>query len=123
MIIHKIKKINFVIFYNGLCIPLNSNKIIYVHLYLSIYTYKREYGTPEKIEDIYDYRAKLKQKFYFYQDMSKDDDVPKKLQNDFLHQMYEDFGTIEEDCFYDRLEDGKYDEGFKERQVKEEKSR
>jgi len=43
--------------------------------------YKREYGTPEKIEDIYDYRAKLKQKFYFYQDMSKDDDVPKKLQN------------------------------------------
>ena len=65
----------------------------------------------------------LKQKFYFYQDMSKDDDVPKKLQNDFLHQMYEDFGTIEEDCFYDRLEDGKYDEGFKERQVKEEKSR
>lgn len=85
--------------------------------------YKREYGTPEKIEDIYDYRAKLKQKFYFYQDMSKDDDVPKKLQNDFLHQMYEDFGTIEEDCFYDRLEDGKYDEGFKERQVKEEKSR
>lgn len=24
--------------------------------------YKREYGTPEKIEDIYDYRAKLKQK-------------------------------------------------------------
>lgn len=27
--------------------------------------YKREYGTPEKIEDIYDYRAKLKQKFYF----------------------------------------------------------
>ena len=85
--------------------------------------YKREYGTPEKIEDIYDYRAKLKHKFYFYQDMSKDDDVPKKLQNDFLHQMYEDFGTIEEDCFYDRLEDGKYDEGFKERQVKEEKSR
>lgn len=85
--------------------------------------YKREYGAPEKIEDIYDYRAKLKQKFYFYQDMSKDDDVPKKLQNDFLHQMYEDFGTIEEDCFYDRLEDGKYDEGFKERQVKEEKSR
>lgn len=82
-----------------------------------------EHGTPEKIEDIYDYRAKLKQKFYFYQDMSKDDDVPKKLQNDFLHQMYEDFGTIEEDCFYDRLEDGKYDEGFKERQVKEEKSR
>ena len=75
--------------------------------------YKKEYGTPEKIEDIYDYRGMLKQKFCFYQDMSKDDDVPKKMQNDFLHQMYEDFGTIEEDCFYDRLEDGKYDEGFK----------
>ncbi len=33
------------------------------------------------------------------------------------------FGTIEEEYFYDRLEDGKYDEGFKERQVKEEKCR
>ena len=63
--------------------------------------YKREYGTPEKIKDVYDYRAKLKQKFY----------------------MYKEFGTIEEEYFYDRLEDGKYDEGFKERQVKEKKSR
>lgn len=27
--------------------------------------YKKEYGTPEKVEDIYDYRAKLKRKFYF----------------------------------------------------------
>ena len=97
--------------------------IVVLYCLMKVKAYKREYGTPEKIEDIYDYRAKLKQKFYFYQDMSKDDDVPKKLQNDFLHQMYEDFGTIEEDCFYDRLEDGKYDEGFKERQVKEEKSR
>lgn len=33
--------------------------------------YKREYGTPEKIKDVYDYRAKLKQKFYFYQDLSR----------------------------------------------------
>lgn len=85
--------------------------------------YKREYGTPEKIKDVYDYRAKLKQKFYFYQDLSKDDDIPKNMQNDFLHQMYKEFGTIEEEYFYDRLEDGKYDEGFKERQVKEKKSR
>lgn len=77
--------------------------------------YKREYGTPEKIKDVYDYRAKLKQKFYFYQDLSKDDDIPKNMQNDFLHQMYKEFGTIEEEYFYDRLEDGKYDEGFKER--------
>ena len=38
-------------------------------------------------------------------------------------QMYKEFGTIEEEYFYDRLEDGKYDEGFKERQVKEKKSR
>ncbi len=68
-------------------------------------------------------RAKLKQKFYFYQDLSKDDDIPKNMQNDFLHQMYKEFGTIEEEYFYDRLEDGKYDEGFKERQVKEKKSR
>ena len=60
--------------------------------------------------------------FYFYQDLSKDDDIPKNMQNDFLHQMYKEFGTIEEEYFYDRLEDGKYDEGFKERQVKEKRA-
>lgn len=74
--------------------------------------YKKEYGTPEKVEDIYDYRAKLKRKFYFLEDLSKDDDIPKKIQNDILHEIYEKFSTLEEDTFIDRLEDGKYDDGF-----------
>lgn len=74
--------------------------------------YKKEYGTPEKVEDIYDYRAKLKRKFYFLEDLSKDDDIPKKIQNDILHEIYENFSTLEEDTFIDRLEDGKYDDGF-----------
>lgn len=74
--------------------------------------YKKEYGTPEKVEDIYDYRAKLKRKFYFLEDLSKDDDIPKKIQNDILHEMYEKFSTLEDDTFIDRLEDGKYDAGF-----------
>lgn len=74
--------------------------------------YKKEYGTPEKVEDIYDYRAKVKRKFYFLEDLSKDDDIPKKIQNDILHEMYEKFSTLEEDTFIDRLEDGKYDAGF-----------
>lgn len=74
--------------------------------------YKKEYGTPEKVEDIYDYRAKLKRKFYFLEDLSKDHDISKKIQNDILHEMYEKFSTLEEDTFIDRLEDGKYDAGF-----------
>lgn len=44
--------------------------------------------------------------------MSKDDDIPKKIQNDILHEIYEKFSTLEEDTFIDRLEDGKYDAGF-----------
>ena len=28
------------------------------------------------------------QEVLFYQDLSKDDDIPKDMQNDFLHQMY-----------------------------------
>lgn len=59
---------------------------------------------------------------FILSDLSKDDDIPKNMQNDFLHQMYKEFGTIEEEYFYDRLEDGKYDEGFKERQVKEKRA-
>ena len=109
----EIRQITSCLLYTSTTIGVSWEHGIYLGSTLSttnFKAYQREYGTPEKIEDIYDYRAKLKQKFYFYQDMSKDDDVPKKLQNDFLHQMYEDFGTIEEDCFYDRLEDGKYDE-------------
>lgn len=74
--------------------------------------YKKEYGTPDLIEDVYDYRASLKRKFYFLEDLSKDDDIPKKIQNDILHEMYEKFSTLEEDTFMDRLEDGKYDTGF-----------
>lgn len=74
--------------------------------------YKKEYGTPEKVEDIYDYRAKLKRKFYFLEDLSKDDDIPKNIQKDILHEIYEKFSTLEEDTFIDRLEDGKYDAGF-----------
>ena len=85
--------------------------------------YKKKYGTPEKTENIMDYRAKLKQKFNFYDDMSKDDDVPVKIQSDFMHQMYEEFGTLEENEFYDRLDDGRYDAGFNKIQIKEEKSR
>lgn len=86
--------------------------------------YKKEYGTPEKVEDIYDYRAKLKRKFYFLKDLSKDDDIPKKIQNDILHEIYEKFSTLEEDTFIDRLEDGKYDAGFvKEPEKKEHRVR
>lgn len=86
--------------------------------------YKKEYGTPEKVEDIYDYRAKLKRKFYFLEDLSKDDDIPKKIQNDILHEIYDKFSTLEEDTFIDRLEDGKYDAGFvKEPEKKEHRVR
>lgn len=77
----------------------------------------------EKAAEGFHTKGYIFKKFYFYQDLSKDDDIPKNMQNDFLHQMYKEFGTIEEEYFYDRLEDGKYDEGFKERQVKEKKSR
>lgn len=74
--------------------------------------YKKEYGIPKKVEDIYDYRSRLKQKFYFLEDLSKDDDISVKIQNDIQHEMYEEFHTLDEDTFMERLEDGNYDEGF-----------
>lgn len=86
--------------------------------------YKKEYGTPEKVEDIYDYRAKLKRKFYFLENLSKDDDISKKSQNEILSQIYEEYKTLDEDTFLDRLEDGKYDAGFvKEPEQRKEKIR
>ena len=86
--------------------------------------YKAEYGTPERMENLYDYRATLKRKYYFLEALSKDDDIPDKIQNAILSHIYAEYKTLEEDTFLDRLDDGKYDAGFeKEKERLQEKSR
>lgn len=86
--------------------------------------YKAEYGTPERMENLYDYRAMLKRKYYFLEALSKDDDIPDKIQNAILSHIYAEYKTLEEDTFLDRLDDGKYDAGFeKEKERLQEKSR
>ena len=86
--------------------------------------YKAKYGIPERMENLYDYRAMLKRKYYFLEALSKDDDIPDKIQNAILSHIYAEYKTLEEDTFLDRLDDGKYDAGFeKEKERLQEKSR
>ena len=74
--------------------------------------YKAKYGIPERMENLYDYRAMLKRKYYFIEALSKDDDIPAKIQNEILSHIYAEYKTLEEDTFLDHLDDGKYDAGF-----------
>lgn len=86
--------------------------------------YKAKYGIPERMENLYDYRAMLKRKYYFLEALSKDDYIPAKIQNEILSHIYAEYKTLEEDTFLDRLDDGKYDAGFeKEKERLQEKSR
>lgn len=74
--------------------------------------YKREYGSAEPVEDIYDYRAAVKRKFFFLEDLTKDKDVPAQIRNEISQYLYAEYRTMDIDTFSDRLDEGKYDDGY-----------
>ncbi|HKM35371.1 MAG TPA: hypothetical protein VJY54_11590 [Lachnospiraceae bacterium] len=73
---------------------------------------RQEYGTPERIEDLASYRNMLENKFKQYQKMSKDNLLSSDIKSVVTNAMYEEFGTGKPDTFMERLESGRYDDGF-----------
>jgi hypothetical protein len=73
---------------------------------------RQEYGTPEKIETVHDYRSHLRKQFYMFETLSQDELATDTIKSAAVKAMYEEFGTGREDVFEDNLEDGKYDAGF-----------
>ena len=65
-----------------------------------------------------DYRISLKKQFRYLLELSEDKDVPANIKSSLLDEIYDNFHTIDEDTFYERLEDGKYDAGFKKDEFK-----
>lgn len=85
---------------------------------------KKTYGTPDPVEDVYDYRANVKQKFYAMHDLLNDDLVTEEVKKAALGSLYTEFGTSVEETFIDNFYDGKYDSGFRDvPSVSEEKVR
>lgn len=80
--------------------------------------YKQRYGTEEPIDNLMDYRISLKKQFRYLLELSEDKDVPANIKSSLLDEIYDKFHTIDEDTFYERLEDGKYDAGFKKDEFK-----
>lgn len=80
---------------------------------------RQEYGEPERIEGLSDYRNLLERKFKQYQKMIKDDLLSDDIKSSVTNAIYEEFGTGRADIFMEKLESGKYDVGFTEKKVTE----
>lgn len=73
---------------------------------------RKEYGDPEKIESISDYRNSLKKTFFLYKNLMENELLTAEVRNAATNSIYAEFETGREEVFFDHLEDGKYDSGF-----------
>lgn len=85
---------------------------------------RQEYGAEKKIEDIYQYREMLQDRFRLYSRMEKDELISDKVREAVMYANFEEFGTSDYDQFRKDLNEGRYDTGFTEMVEKQkEKSR
>ncbi|MBO5033765.1 MAG: hypothetical protein J6D08_18160 [Lachnospiraceae bacterium] len=85
---------------------------------------RQEYGTEKKIEDIYQYREMLQDRFYLYSRLEKDNVISDALKGAVMYASFDEFGTSDPEEFKKSLNAGLYDKGFaKIGEVKQEKSR
>ncbi len=85
---------------------------------------RQEYGTPEKIENIQQYREMLRDRFRLYSNLSEDMAVSSSVREALMYAGYDEFGTNDPDEFRMRLDEGRYDSGFsKWKEAEKEKSR
>ena len=81
--------------------------------------YKQEYGTLEPIRDVYDYRTRLKKKFFLLEDLTKDRLMPEHVVRAARESLYLEFGTQSERIFSQELGRGAYDSGYYETKDRE----
>ena len=115
--------------------PTEENSLIGIEwghgLYLSstpsaidFHHIRQKYGTEKRIEDIYQYREMLQDRFYLYSNLEMDERMSSKAREAIMRANFEEFGTSDPEHFRKGLKEGLYDEGFaKIGEVKPEKSR
>lgn len=79
---------------------------------------RKEYGTPEKIETLTDYRGSLKKTFFLYKKLIENDKISAEVRHAATVSIYEAFGTAKSNIFYDSLLEGHYDSGFQKKEDK-----
>lgn len=85
---------------------------------------RQEYGTKRIIEDIYQYREMLQDRFRLYTRMEKDELLSDEARETIMLANFKEFGTSDYEHFRKGLQEGLYDKGFSEMMEKQkEKSR
>lgn len=85
---------------------------------------RQEYGTERKIEDIYQYREMLTERFRMYGRLEKDELIGEVAREAIMLAGFKEFGTNDYQQFRKDLNAGLYDKGFSEMQeLEKEKSR
>lgn len=80
---------------------------------------RQEYGTKRTIEDIYQYREMLQDRFRLYTRMEKDELISDKVRETIMYANFEEFGTSDYEHFRKGLNEGLYDKGFAEMMEKQ----
>lgn len=73
---------------------------------------RREHGKDNEINTIEDYRFSLKEQFYTYHELAKNESLVDSVREAATNAMYEEFGTGKPDRFTSNLNAGDYDKGF-----------
>lgn len=73
---------------------------------------RREYGKDKEILCLDDYRVSLKEQFYTYHELAKNEALVDSVREAATNAMYEEFGTGKPDTFTSKLNAGDYDKGF-----------
>ena len=73
---------------------------------------RQEYGTKRVIEDIYQYREMLQDRFRLYSRMEKDELLSDEAREAIMLANFKEFGTSDLEQFRKGLQEGLYDKGF-----------
>lgn len=85
---------------------------------------KREYGKPQEIHNLSEYRADMKRRFHKYQSLCEDSDLSEEVRFALADSMEKIFLTKEKDIFETGLRQGFYDDDFSKKAVeKKDKAR
>lgn len=80
---------------------------------------RQEYGTKRTIEDIYQYREMLQDRFRLYTRMEKDELLSDEAREAIMLANFKEFGTSDYEQFRKGLQEGFYDKGFSEMMEKQ----
>ena len=80
---------------------------------------RQEYGTKRIIEDIYQYREMLQDRFRLYTRMEKDELLSDGAREAIMLANFGEFGTSDFEHFRKGLHEGLYDKGFSEMMEKQ----